>query len=150
MTPINILKIHIAQANPVDGGVEPEVVLEERDLPFLAGDLHLPHSSRSLSGGRSMTEAVAQQGQLQRTLSREEQTMLDQEAFREQQNMLQESFQRSVEREQSILMQHQVLVVQAGGPLCSTFKPGVSGLTSEFGVDTSGARLVLLLHDRFV
>ena len=69
MTPINILKIPIAQANPVDGGVEPEVVLEERDLPFLAGDLHPPHSSCSLSGGRSLTETVDQQGQPKRNLS---------------------------------------------------------------------------------
>ena len=147
MTSINILKIHIAQANPVDGDgvVEPEVVLEEREsLPLLAGDLHLPHSSRSFSGGHSMIETVAQ---LERTLSREEQTVLDQEAFREQQNKLQDSLHRSVEREQNIMMQHQIMDVQSGGPLCSTFKPGVSGLNSEFGVDTSGARSVLLLHD---
>ena len=69
--------------------------------------------------------------------------MLNQEALREQQDMLRDSLQRSVERQQNTLMQHQVMVVQSSGPVCSIFKHRVTALNSEFGVssvDTSGAR----------
>ena len=60
--------------------------------------------------------------------------MLDQAALSKQQDMLHDSLQRSVERQQKTLMQQQVMVVQSSGPVCSTFKPGVTALNSKFWI----------------